>query len=328
MTLPRRYILHFLAWTLLWAGLISVVMVLGSLLAADERGTIRYMLLIPLWAGIGAPIATYAALARRLEIGLAPLIPSAAACYLLIAFVHPVIQHERLRFGPHEDISEVAPFGPDLPSVLLRRRAHVIVDGPTTFSHSVNAPLETAPNWLTWQVLDPIANTVLVIVAGLLGALIARWNAADIPVGERRRIWLWGAGAVGSYLVVNMVARDVVRASVEAPAWLLAWVPLLAPAAMLVFVRRKVAALEAQLWTAGPWDAVVIRDIPGTDAKVGDIVAVDPGDVLVVKRQGPDAARAILAHPHHLTPCRPRDSEPPGGPAPPSETRPRLKVIP
>lgn len=160
--------------------------------------------------------------------------------YTLGSVVDPLLEH-RADAERGVDLAKRYPFGPDTPRGLLRLRDAVEASPPAEYSFSANNPMDTPPNWLTYQFHSWIALAFLALPNALLGYLVALLTSDFRPIRRRQARWAAGLGVSLLYLAVGMWISARVRVSPDNSGVFAAWLPLLGPCLLTLATWRLVA---------------------------------------------------------------------------------------
>lgn len=162
---------------------------------------------------------------------------AAALSYVLVAGIHPHVQHRMDNDEPFavEGYGELA--APTAFELIARKR-YIVEHPPDEYSLDVGQPLAMPPNWLDFLVHSPIAIALFTIINGCLGAVLGRRYYGTRSAS--RRLWLLGILAGALFMLPAMAAGDYVRASLGNSGVGAAWIPLVLPLIALLVCMRLV----------------------------------------------------------------------------------------
>jgi hypothetical protein len=148
--------------------------------------------------------------------------------FCLLAYVNP-LSEVRIAESRGFDVSERFPMGPTTPRGLLLQREAIQASPPTDFSFSVNRPLSTPPNWLTYLLHSLFALPAFSILAALLGQKTGMLTSGLSPPSRKNARWALGLFTGGVFVFVLTAAGIWVRMDPSRSGVLGAWAPHLIP---------------------------------------------------------------------------------------------------
>ncbi len=171
----------------------------------------------------------------------------ALPAYGLLAYVRPIaVYKEAVSLG--RDVAIERPMGPSTSGQLRARREAVLATPPATYSFRVSRPLESPPNWLTYQIHSPAVLALFAILGTLLGQFVGFLTSGLSPPARRNARWALGLISSLAFFIAEVAGGEWVRLDPGNSGLAGAWLPMLVPMvelALLVFLARR-RALHAR----------------------------------------------------------------------------------
>lgn len=256
--------LGFTASVTIWvAGLLLLILIHQVASGLLEGGIWRpseVICLVPGWIGLLLPFATFAGgLAGHAVLSGGSVLKRAAVIavvsYLLLAYGSPVAIY-RDHASRDVDLTTLYPFGPYTPGGFLALRAAIEADPPETYSFRINHPLTRPPNWLTHLLHSVVVIACFTILAALLGHRSGKVTTGLSPPNRRNARWALGLASSVAFFLAEAAGGGWVRADPSNSGAVGAWLPLVAPLAVLglleVLVRKRKPMAGASTRSAKP----------------------------------------------------------------------------
>jgi len=212
----------FLSTTLWTAGLVTVASVFYVVAGSPPEGAWSVWhaaFRLTAWVGLFLPyasfaggVAVHASLPQRSVALRAVLL--AAISYGLQAYVSPVAEY-RDRTSRGGDVVTAFPFGPRTPGGFTALRSAVEADPPARYSFSVDHPLETPPNWLTYLIHSLIVVAGFALLAALLGYQVGFLTSGLSPPARRNARWALGLTTALTFFVAEAAGGGSLSANVR-----------------------------------------------------------------------------------------------------------------
>jgi len=227
----------FFRSTLFWTAALLAVPTSAQLFGSSPFGGDwtgwEGLSLLTAWAGLFLPFAAFSGgLVTSGELSVSRLAFSASAIsllsFLLLGYLLPTLQY-RVEADLGLDVEERYPTGANTIRGLGEWRGLVQQTPQEEFSLSVERPLQTPPNWITYLIHSSIVQSLYAVLAALLGALVGVFTTGLSPPTRRHANWAAGLFSGILFFVVQTLGGDWVRADPLNSGVLGAWGPMLLP---------------------------------------------------------------------------------------------------
>jgi len=202
---------------------------------------VEILYLLPAWAGLFLPFCAFAGgLVLSGADGLASIVKNGAVValvvYSLLAFGAPRGVYEISR-RQGAQLAAAYPYGPRTPVALVKIRSRVEASPPDRFRIRIDDPFSAPPNWLTYLLHSPAVFALYSLLSMLLGRTVGSMTTGLSP--PRRGHVRWAAGLALGIVFFLAEARggEWVRLDPSRSGLLGAWLPLLVPSGLLVFLH-------------------------------------------------------------------------------------------